>query len=424
MPGRILLIAFHFPPIRISSGIQRTLKFATYLREFGWDPMVLTVNPRAYEVVGEDQMREIPPDMPVERAFCLDTARHLGIRGRYLSWMAQPDRWVSWVPFGMARGWSMVRRYKPDVILSTSPIVSAHLLGMGLSSLTGLPWVADLRDSITEPNYPRDPRTWRVHRRIEAALVGRATRLVFTAEGTRAMYRARYPEAASHDWAVIENGYDEDNFRAAEAARQARPSGADAAPLTLVHSGILYPHERNPGALFAALAMLKKAGQLTGDRFRLVLRATAHDALYRPMLSTHDIADLVELAPSISYQEALGEMLASDGLLILQGSICNDQIPAKLYEYFRSGRPILGLVDPVGNTAEKMRVAGARHIASIDDPNAIAKALMNFLAAIGAGEAGVAPAIAREHSRRGRTRALASLLDAVVAPPTDATAVA
>ena len=79
---RVLLIAYHYPPVKISSGIQRTLKFSAYLRENGWEPMVLTISPRAYEQTSDDQIAEIPEGMVVERAFGLDTSRHLAIGKR------------------------------------------------------------------------------------------------------------------------------------------------------------------------------------------------------------------------------------------------------------------------------------------------------------------------------------------------------
>jgi hypothetical protein len=82
MVKRVLMIAFHFPPLRGSSGIQRTLKFAQYLPALGWQPLVLSAHPRAYANRGDDQMQEIAPDAVVHRAFALDTARHLAWRNR------------------------------------------------------------------------------------------------------------------------------------------------------------------------------------------------------------------------------------------------------------------------------------------------------------------------------------------------------
>jgi hypothetical protein len=87
------MIAYHFPPLQGSSGIQRTLRFARYLPEFGWEPIVLTAHPRAYESVADDQLSDTPAGLHVCRAFALDTSRHLAIGSRYPALRARPDRW-------------------------------------------------------------------------------------------------------------------------------------------------------------------------------------------------------------------------------------------------------------------------------------------------------------------------------------------
>ena len=154
----ILMIAYHFPPVTVSSGIQRTLKFTRYLLDYGWKAQVLSVNPRAYIQVNDGQMGEIPKLVFVKRAFALDTSRHLSFKGRYLGWMALPDRWVSWCLGGSISGLLMIFKCKPKVIFSTYPIATAHLLGLILHRLTGILWVADFRDSMTEEDYPVNPR--------------------------------------------------------------------------------------------------------------------------------------------------------------------------------------------------------------------------------------------------------------------------
>jgi len=93
---RVLMIAYHYPPLRGSSGIQRTLAFSRYLREYGWQAIVLTAHPRAYPETGEDQLGDVPVDVPVYRAFALDASRHLSVRGAYPKLIALPDRWSSW----------------------------------------------------------------------------------------------------------------------------------------------------------------------------------------------------------------------------------------------------------------------------------------------------------------------------------------
>ena len=414
MSRRLLVVAFHFPPVRGSSGIQRTLKFVTYLREHGWEATVLTVSPRAYEQTGDDQLGEIPAGMAVHRAFALNSAKHLAVRGRFLSRTAQPDRWASWWPAGVWRGLDIIRRERPSAIFSTYPIATAHWIGLTLARKSGLPWIADCRDSMTEPGYPRDALTWKTNRHLESKMVRECARAVFTTAGTRDMYAERYPEQPSSRWAVIENGFDEENFRDAERDFVAPPL-ASRPRITLLHSGVLYPQERDPRPFFEALRQLKITGEIDAARLRVLLRATGSDEHYRAELTKYDIGDIVELAPSIPYRAALQEMLAVDGLLLFQAAMCNHQIPAKLYEYQRAGRPILTLTDPVGNTAEAMRRAGSDEIVQIDNAADIARGLARFIAGVRAGTlTGTASHIAQRGSRRARTAELARLLDDVV----------
>ena len=79
---RVLMVAYHFPPLAGSSGIQRTLRFVQHLPRFGWEPAVLTVHPCAYERTSPDLASEVGNDVLVRRAYGLDTARHLSIAGR------------------------------------------------------------------------------------------------------------------------------------------------------------------------------------------------------------------------------------------------------------------------------------------------------------------------------------------------------
>lgn len=412
---RVLIIAFHFPPVRVSSGIQRTLKFCTYLRQYGWSPLVLTINPLAYVATNPDQLAEIPDDVIVERAFGLDTARHLAIAGKYWQRMAQPDRWISWWPGAVWSGMRMIRRYRPAAIMSTFPIATAHRIGLSLQRRSGLPWLADFRDSMTEPGYPRDPLTWKVQRRLEERVVAHCAKAVFTTEPTRQMYAERYPAYDAAKWAVIENGYDEENFLAAEAGIEPAPLGDDG-QITLLHSGVLYPKERDPRPFFAALAALKRQGKIAARTLQVVLRATGSDRLYQPMLAELGIADIVRLEPVVAYRDALREMLRADGLLLFQGSVCNHQIPAKIYEYYRAGRPILALVDPAGISARMLRDAGVTDIADIASAEQIAERLLELLAALRAGRRnGVARAAAALHSRQSRSAELAALLDQLTA---------
>lgn len=407
---RVLMIAYHFPPLAGSSGIQRTLRFVQQLPEFGWETAVLSTHPRAYERTSDDLLAEVPDGTPVRRAFALDTARHLQLGGRYLGWMARPDRWISWKFDGVRQGMQLIREFRPDVIWSTYPIASAHVIGAALHRKTGIPWVADFRDPMAHDGYPADPLTWKSFHEIEQAAMRHASRCVFTTPGAARMYQERYPEAAGRI-VVLENGYDEESFASVKPTDGAGPGAAQGQPLVLLHSGIVYASERDPTQFFTALGNLQRSGRLTPAELRVRFRAAVHEQLLRDLAAKHGASDFIEISPAVPYREALAEMTSVDALLVMQATNCNAQIPAKVYEYLRAGRPILGLTDPIGDTAGVLRGAGLPDIVSINSVEAIEAALPGLVRRWRAGEVVLPlPDAVRAASRRGRSEAMAALL--------------
>lgn len=411
---KVLLIAYHYPPLRGSSGIQRALRFSQYLSDFGWQPIVLTAHPRAYSSVAEDQMGEIPNSVPVERAFALDAAKHLAISGRYWQRFALPDRWASWWFGGVWSGLRLIREYRPDLIWSTYPIATAHKIGFSLARRSGLPWVADFRDPMAQPGYPSNPATWQAFKKIETKVLTKCDYATFTSPGAIAAYRQNYPDLPANKLLLLENGYDEEVF--SRAALDLSPvAPLSGRPIKLLHSGIIYPSERDPRQLFEALARLKTAGVLTASHLQITLRATANDLFLQPLIEQHGIADMVQLAPPIGYQQALREMMSVDGLLVLQAANCNGQIPAKLYEYLRAGPPVIALTDPQGDTAGTLLRSGVDAIARLDRTDEIADLLQRFVEDLATQRAKRPdPVLVAACSRRERTRQLADLFEQVM----------
>ena len=411
---RVLMVAFHFPPLAGSSGIQRTLRFVQHLPSFGWQPLVLTIRPTAYERTSPDLDAAVPAGTPVRRAVGFDTARQLSLRGRYAAWMARPDRWVSWRFDGVRQGLQMIREFSPQAVWSTYPIATAHLIGAALHRRSGLPWIADFRDPMAQDDYPADPVTRAEYARIEGLAMQHAARSLFTTPSALSLYQARYPAAAGR-LSLLENGFDEESFANAVQADTATPLNPGL--LTLVHSGLVYPSERDPTALFVALARHKQAGSATARRLRVRFRAAVHDDLLRQLAQEHGVQELIEICPPVPYREALVEMQRADGLLVLQAASCNAQIPAKIYEYMRARRPVLCLSDPAGDTEAALRRAGITAHARLDDAPAIAERLAQLVADLDTGSrAGYLAdeAAVQAASRQGRTQSLAALLDQLV----------
>ena len=410
MKKRILMIAYHYPPLHGSSGIQRTLRFSKFLPKYGWEPIVLTAHPRAYQDTSNDQLADIADQAIVHRAFALDTSKHFSLMKRYPRILALPDRWITWALGAIPTGLYLIKKYKPDVIWSTYPIATAHLIALALNRMTGVPWLADFRDPMIQPDYPSNPQVYRAYQWIENKTIINCTRAVFTTPGTLHDYQLRFPEFPSSRLSLIENGYDEESFSKAELAiTGSKPINKQ---FTLVHSGIIYPSERNPIPFFEALSSLFKRKLLTAEIFKVILRATRNDEYLRGLIEQYGIDPIVSLEPPIPYQQALSEMLAADGLLILQASNCNNQIPAKLYEYLRAHRPILALTDPTGDTAKKLTSVGINTIARLDSKHDIMHKLMEFIESIKNNNIQIISADkVKKNSREYRTEELVQLLN-------------
>ena len=409
---RVLMVAFHFPPMAGSSGIQRSLRFVQHLPSQGWDPIVLSAHPRVYDRTGSDLLAQVPASVPVHRAFALDTARHLSLGGRYPGALARPDRWSSWRLGALPAGLALIRRYRPDVIWSTYPIATAHRIALTLHKLSGVPLVMDFRDPMAQEGYPADPRTWRSFVQIEQEAVRHASKLVFVTPGCQRLYRERYGHAGSERFALIENGFDEEAF--VDAERDRTSEALNPGRLTILHSGIVYPSERDPTALFEALGRMLRAGRIDEATLRIRFRAPLHSDLLERLAAQTGTRSLIEILPAVPYREALREMMRSDSLLVMQGANCNDQIPAKLYEYFRAGRPILGLADPTGDTGVCMLRAGVRQVVPLEDTARVERALDQHLMDLRSNSLTACPSeLIATMSRRARTEALASLLSGV-----------
>jgi len=407
---KVLMVAFHYPPYQGGSGVHRTLKFSKYLPEHGWQPIVLSAHPRAYPSTGTEQLADIPKQAIVERAFALDTGRHLSWRRRYPRFMALPDQWASWWWGGVFMGLKLIQKHRPSIIWSTYPIATAHLIGLTLRRFTGLPWIADFRDSMTEENYPRDPWSRQTYLWIESRAAKYADRLIFTAPSTRTMYLQRYPSLPAERCLIIPNGYDEEDFSSLESSRTRVNSTEQA--IRLVHAGVIYADDRDPSAFFRALSRLKKAGCISAHTITIDLRASGSEAYYASLLAELQIHDIVRLLPALPHRKAIQDCFNADGLLLFQAASCNHQIPAKAYEYLRLGQPILALTPHDGDTAVLLGQTGGATIVDLADEQMIFSAFPRFISQIRNGTHSLPdPDKVRHYARSQQTLELARRLN-------------
>jgi hypothetical protein len=413
----VLMLAFHFPPFAQSTGAQRVLSFARQLPRHGWMPVVLTASEDAYPTTDRGSLAEIPADLEVVRGWVVDVGRRLAVRGRYPDWLATPDRWATWVLGACRAGLVVIKKQAPAVLWATFPIPSALLAAVLLHRLTGVRLVADLRDPIVYEDWPAAPRLRRVYGWIERLVVRNASAVVVTTPGARKLYTERYPGLPASRFRVIPNGIDD---TAAIAASQVQMPVTDR-PLTLVHSGLMELPDRDPAGFFSALRNMLALGEIDPAWFRVVLRASGQEAEFRRQIGDLGISAIVTLAPRLPREEAVRELLTATGLLLFQGRPCNRQIPAKVYEYLASRRPILGLCDPAGDTHGLLQSHwGVPYLADLANHAQIEVMLRRFISDVRLKTAFVpSEELLGQHSRAAATRQLADLLDEVARIGTD-----
>ena len=368
---RVLVVAHNFPPLG-SGGVHRPVKFARYLREFGWDVDVLTVKDIRYHAHDPSLMDELE-GVPVHRAGSLEPLRLnwlLGWRpppapppvesfaemediarrapapvsaaGRFYKGVSrqlfQPDEQVLWWPFAAARAARLARQRPFDVVLTTSPPESCHLVGRRLKDLTGCRWVADFRDMWSAHHLRRGvwPVGRWVNRFLEARVLKEADGVVANTAAMESYFRDR--GVAAGRLLTLPNGFDAADF----GAPFARANEED---FVVVHNGSFrggrratplvrgFAAARKRDAEFAARAKLYFIGINRGDDLEVAGKLGLGDAVFHVGYLRH--AEAVRACGG-------ADLLA----LVMSAAEGPALVPGKLYEYLGMGRPILAAVPP------------------------------------------------------------------------------
>jgi glycosyltransferase involved in cell wall biosynthesis len=414
---RALIVSYYFPPAG-GGGVQRVLKLCKHLPAFGWDVDVLAPDDPKWMAHDPGLAAEIPSGTVVHRAryrgpsderpaadVLAGTAGLRGVAtraGLYGRQLLVPDPRVVWVPDAARAAVRIVRERSASVVLTTSPPSSAHLIGNLVARRTGVPWIADLRDSwLANPHRRYERRSVRAKRAVLETMARRTfagvSALTAVTETIADEARALAPKGTPS--AVISNGCDFDEF----AGLEHEPSGR----LRILHAGFFFG-VRSPRPFLEALA------RLLADRPEL--RETIEARFVggfrtadREWAETLGLGAALRIDGFLPHDQALAAMKGADALLLLiprAGGLGRSVLSGKLFEYLAAERPVLALVPPEGIAADLLRSTGFARIADPDDVAAIRAQLEDLVEAWGAGDLGerLLPADLRERLDR-RTRA-------------------
>ncbi len=422
---RILLISYYFPPSG-GAAVQRVLKFARYLPDFGWLPTVLTVDPNhaAFPSIDASLLNELPPQVDVIRTKAWDPftlysqvqgkRREEVIKVGYIDgdtwfkgiakWLRGnvflPDARVGWVPFASRVAKRLLKEMRFDAIMTTGPPHSCHLIGMALKNISGCPWVVDMRDPWVEIYY-RDQMfegfvARKIQTHLEKKVLGTADAVISVSNylGERLLRRApiQYYE-------TIPNGFDPTEVM------KCSVSPTKGIPLKIAYVGT-YNLRRHSDAFVLAL-----------QEFRDIIPVEVHlvgkidqDAIEE--YHKHKIPlKVVEFLP---HGEAMAYMNSVDILLLALPNILSDDslgnISAKVFEYIAARRPILALGPVDGDLAHLLNETRTGEIFDHKDKDGILTFLKQCIESRGKPWKIDEVAIAK-YERRRLTGRLANLFD-------------
>jgi glycosyltransferase involved in cell wall biosynthesis len=432
---KVLVVSYYFPPAG-GSAVQRVLKFVKYLPENGWEPVVLTAKEGKYPLRDDSLMAEVPGHVRIVRTSAPDLYSLYGRMGRtrapevelsalgdrnksnpakkFALWIRSaffiPDARVAWLPFALSRGLRLIRKEKIDVIFTTSPPFTTALVGGLLSILSGRPWISDYRDPWTQAYfYFRRPRFSKLFEEfLERHLLRRADRVLAINKRMVRGLKDKYRMSQSEKWAVIPNGYDPEDFTGLA------PSANDA--FTVLYAGTVHA-TMHPGPILEAMAGMTAQNPGLEGKMRLdIIGRISPDIL--ALFIAPDSRPLVRLIGYMPHRRCLQAMAGADLLVLAIPEAPNNEliVTGKLFEYLRSGRPILCLSER-GDAADIVRGTGSGFCVKPADIQAIASILTRGLERRRAGRPMLSdpPDMRRIEmfDRRRNTKTLAGVFDEV-----------
>lgn len=433
---RVLFLSYMFPPLG-GPGVQRNLKYAKYLPEFGWTSSVVTVKDITYYVYDESLLAELDHRTTISRTESIDPFRlsrmiipvkkqndsntkgvvhhpvfkqnglMVRVYQRLRDVLAFPDATTGWIPFAYRKGLELIRKQKIDVILAGYNTVSNVLTAYMLWKATGIPYVLDFRDGWTDdPALPCPTRLHRWgHALLERKVVGNASAVTVYGDFLAGRFVERYPwlNGRVH---TLPNGFDPNDLE--HAAPVQRFPGKH----RIVYMGSLYAHhEPNFQALLEAVKQLPEGLK---DHLEILFVGQAFAGAHE-MVRAVGLDKQITFVGYLSHGEALGYLASADAGLLFVKPGDTTMVTGKVFEYLMVGRPIIACVAADGACADVLRQAGHdRWITPPADSQCLTKVLCVL-----AKEGWPSPNAngADQFDRKKNTQRLATILDHVAAEP-------
>lgn len=349
---KVLIIANQYPPMG-GSGVQRSAKFVKYLREFDYEPLVLTRE--MDKGLLDYSLFDDLPEHKIIRTKAYDLTEWKGplsLVGKVITRKIMiPDGDYIWSLKAYDEAVRVIKEEKIDIIYSTSFPYSDHLLGMKLKkNFPGIPWIVDFRDEwtknpyIIDMNYPkfRIKKEQKMEGEVIALCDGFITNTTYMLNNFIEDYKILKSKSY-----VIPNGFDDKDFEAFDTDYTYKEK------FRITYAGAMYGR-RKPDKLFEAISRLISDRMIDPSKLEIRLIGAMDRGRIGGYIEAAGLGDMVTMEDYLPHKEAIKALTESDVLLLLigEGKGAENFSSGKIFEYINCNRPILGVVPKVGAAAD------------------------------------------------------------------------
>jgi glycosyltransferase involved in cell wall biosynthesis len=428
---KVLIISYYWPPSG-GAGVQRWLKFVKYLRNFGWEPVVYCPENPEYPETDLSLFKDVPDNLEVLKlpiwepyhvykkllgqkkeekinaAFLSENKKNktletfsVWIRGNFFI----PDARKFWIRPSVKFLKKYLKDHPVDVIVSTGPPHSTHMIAMQLASQCSLPWLADFRDPWTNIDFYHDlkltSRADKKHRKLESEVLRRADAVSVISNSMADDFNNLFHRS----YEVITNGYD--------TADTDHPSPEKDKKFTIAHIGTLV-NSRNPITLWEALQSLLTTNHQLAEDLEIKLVGKV-DFTVTSSLEEYGLSRFVRKIDYMPHDEVVECQRKSQVLLLIINNTPNAKmiLTGKFFEYMAARRPILCLGPEDGDAARILDETRAGLIAGFGDTEKMKLHVLRFYEDYKKGELTVNSREIEKYSRKSLTRKLADKLDKI-----------
>ena len=422
---KALIITYYWPPAG-GPGVQRWLKFVKYLPEFGIEPIVYTPENPNYPILDKSLLGEVPKGITVlkqpikepykfAKIFSRKKSQTISkgiikernsqsvlerimlyIRGNFFI----PDARKFWVKPSVNYLSKFINNNEVDIVITTGPPHSLHLIGLQLKKELGVKWVADFRDPWTTIGYHKKLKLTKhsqsKHEKLEHQVLYSVDKIIVTSESTKKEFEQKTNKPVE----VITNGYDYISLDKAELDTK----------FTLSHVGSLLS-ERNPKVLWQVLKELIEENEEFKNAFQLnLVGSISEDVLnsIEKFIST----DYINKVGYVSHNESIKYQRQSQLLLLIEidSEETKSIVPGKLFEYMVSNRPIIAIGPNSSDIEHILRETNAGRYFDYSDFDLIKETILLHFKAFQKGELKSHAIGLQKYSRRELTKKLANLI--------------